>query len=251
MRRAQNLHPLCLRGGLGKRLKRVRGWLHGNLPMSNLLTLLCWRLRDRGSLTRALFRNNKRTKLGYWTCGSHSSHFYNTMAKAPVTGTQVLCLLIFAIMSAIILLPLQLSLIYASINLKARLLPSHRFTSSPMELAPFRKIWQLKSAFMNMMYVVANLSQLGQVGAEIITFGKTSEDIWSPEQDTNTLISFPCALQPFPAFPEKPDSYWRWIKRALASLERVSSHLLSSWVSRPSVFLNIAPFTRLCIFPPY
>lgn len=86
------------------------------------------------------------------------------MAKTSYAGTQVVCLLIFAIVSAIILLPLQHSLIYASINLKARLLPSHWLAASPMELARFLKIWQLMSAFMNMMYAVTNLSQLGQVG---------------------------------------------------------------------------------------
>lgn len=70
----------------------------------------------------------------------------------------------FAIMPTIILLPPQLSLIYASIKLKPRLLPSHWLASLPMELAPLLKIWQLMSAFMNMMYALANLSQLGQVG---------------------------------------------------------------------------------------
>lgn len=157
----------------------MRGRLHGNLPVSNLLTLLCWRERGKGYLTRGLFRNNKRTKLGYWTCGSHSSHFYNTMAKASYADTQVICLLIFAIMSVIILLPLQHSLIYACINLNAVFLPSHWLASSPVELAPFLKIWQLMSAFMNMMHAVANLSQLGQVGGlrslPLVKLLKTSE----------------------------------------------------------------------------
>lgn len=32
-------------------------------------------------------------------------------------------------------------------------------------------------------------------------------------------------------FPRQPDSYWQWIKRAFASLEWVSPHLLPSWAS--------------------
>lgn len=226
----------------------MRGRLHGNLPVSNLLTLLCWRGRDQGYLTHGLFRNNKRTKPGYWTCGSHSSHFYNTMAKASNADTQVICLLIFAIMSAIILLPLQHSLIYACINLKAGLLPSHCLASSPMELAPFLKIWQLMSAFMNMMHAVANLSQLGQVGGlrslPLVRLLKTSEaqsriqTLWSPSHVHFSLSQLSQRSQiPTDGGSNEP-------------LLRVSPHLLSSWVYFPSVFLNMAPFTRLCIFPP-
>lgn len=49
---------------------------------------------------------------------------------------------------------------------------------------------------MNLMYTVVNLRQLGQVGGvEIITPGEAK--ICGPEQNRNTLIFFPHALQPW------------------------------------------------------
>lgn len=88
-----------------------------------------------------------------------------------------------------------------------------------------------------MLYALTNLSQLGQVGVEIITPGKT--DIWGPEQDKNTLISFPNALQPLPQL---------YFKGTLDSLEWVSPHILPSWTSLLCMPKNSSLFTWLMCF---
>lgn len=103
MKQAQNLDALFLRAEWGGLSKRIRVWgrgLNGNLP--NLLTLLCCKGGHRGGyLTQDPFRNNKRTKLGYPTCGSNSSHLYKDFVKAPVTDAQrasCTCVAIFIIL---------------------------------------------------------------------------------------------------------------------------------------------------------
>lgn len=70
--------------------------------------------------------------------------------------------------------------------------------------------------------------QLGQVGGEIITPGNA--DIWGRGR-IKTLWSPSHMLYSFGTFPQQPDSFWRWIKRTLASLNWVSPHLLPSWAS--------------------
>lgn len=69
----------------------LSGGLNGNLP--DLLTLLCCRggghqgLPDSGSF----FRNNKRTKRGYPTCGSDSSDLYKDFVKGLVAQMHKEC----------------------------------------------------------------------------------------------------------------------------------------------------------------
>lgn len=65
-----------------------------------LMTLLCWTRGYSGYLTQDPFRNNKRIKLGYLTCGSNSSHLYKVLVKAPITNiqrTSSTCIAVFVI----------------------------------------------------------------------------------------------------------------------------------------------------------
>lgn len=77
---------------------------------------------------------------------------------------------------------------------------------------------------MNFMYKVTNMRESQQVEGGIITSVKA--DIWGSEQDKNTLISFPQALQPSAA------RFFLTLDQTIsASLVSVSAHLLSSWAS--------------------
>lgn len=54
---------------------------------------------------------------------------------------------------------------------------------------------------------------LGQVGGEIIT--SAMADIWGPDRDKNTASHMHSCLG---NFPQKEDSYWRWIKRCFPGM---------------------------------